>query len=201
MPFSKSLDPGGVSEMSWADAEWARARTCSKLHDFSLETVPCMPQCLHMIKLCRTLRFYVLELQYKSTVYLIICYHTLSIPFYFFPFTSFCVSKWVKRDLQVWSLEYFSHGPTYVLKFKQEIFSCTLFFSFFWPNKLVNMLFMLCVTPVVSLQMQLCSPLAIKIPFNEETNGNPSKVTWTAKNLMLVVTSYKLESNISVPTC
>lgn len=50
-------------------------------------------------------------------------------------------------------------------------------FFFFWPNKLVNMLFMLCVTPVVSLQMQLCSPLAIKIPFNEETNGNPSKAT------------------------
>lgn len=82
----------------------------------------------------------------------------------------------MKRDRQVWSLEYFSHGPTYVLKFKQEIFSCGLFF-FFWPNKLVNMLFMLCVTPVVSLQMQLCSPLAIKILFNEETNGNSSEVT------------------------
>lgn len=43
-----------------------------------------MPQCLHMIKLCRTLRFYVLELQYKSTVYLIMCYHTIY-SFLFFP--------------------------------------------------------------------------------------------------------------------
>lgn len=87
----------------------------------------------------------------------------------FFHFTSFSVCSWVKRE--VWSLEYFSHGPSYVLKFKQEIFSCAFFF---WPNKLVNMLFMLCVTPVVSSQMQLCSPLAIQILFHKETKAGSS---------------------------
>lgn len=73
-----------------------------------------------------------------------------------------------KRGLES---KYFPRGPSYVLKFKQEIFSCT----FFWPNKLVNMLFMLCVTPVVSSQMQLCSPLAIQILFHKETNAGNSR--------------------------
>lgn len=36
------------------------------------------------------------------------------------------------------------------------------------------MLFMLCVTPVVSSQMQLCSPLAIWILFHKETNAGNS---------------------------
>lgn len=54
---------------------------------------------------------------------------------------------------------------------------CALFFLLFiiiiiLPNKLVNMLFVLCVTPVVSLQMQLCSS-----SFNGETNGNSSEFT------------------------
>lgn len=36
------------------------------------------------------------------------------------------------------------------------------------------MLFMLCVTPVVSSQMQLCSPLAIQMLFHKETNASNS---------------------------
>lgn len=60
------------------------------------------------------------------------------------------------------------------------------------------MLFMLCVTPVVSLQMQLCSPLAIQLLFQKETNaGNPRSVGWTAKKLVLAGTNYKPESSIS----
>lgn len=63
------------------------------------------------------------------------------------------------------------------------------------------MRFMLCVTPVVSSQMQLCSPLAIQTLFHGETNaGNFGGVVWMAKKLVLAGTNYKPELNISVPT-
>lgn len=62
------------------------------------------------------------------------------------------------------------------------------------------MLFMLCVTPVVSSQMQLCSPLAIQMLFHKETNGGSScGVVWMAKKLSLADTSYEPESDILVP--
>lgn len=119
--------PSRSFRLRGGNAECATAQTCSKLHDFSPKTVPCIPQCLHVIKLCRTWMFYILELQHKSMAYLIMCCHALSIlSLFFFPLP-FSVCRWVKRE--VWSLEYFSHGPSYVLKFKQEVFSCTLFLA------------------------------------------------------------------------
>lgn len=63
------------------------------------------------------------------------------------------------------------------------------------------MLFMLCVTAVVSLQMQWCSPLAIQVLFYKETNaGSSGRVIWRGKQLVLAAISYKPESNISVLT-
>lgn len=55
------------------------------------------------------------------------------------------------------------------------------------------MFFMLCVTPVVSSQMQLCSTLAIQILFDKLVLTKQ-----TAKTLVLAGTNYKPRSNISV---
>lgn len=59
------------------------------------------------------------------------------------------------------------------------------------------MLFMLCVTPVVSLQMQLCSPIQI-LSHKEISAGKSGEIIWTAKMLVLAGTNSKPKSNISV---
>lgn len=111
-------------------------------------------------------------------------------PYIFSLYLFFCVHLDEKRGLES---RIFFTWPLYVLQFKQEIFSCT----FFWPNKLVNMLFMLCVTPVVSSQMS--SPLAIQFLFHKEISaGKSGEIIWRAKTLVVVGTNYKPKSNISV---
>lgn len=127
LPLCWSPDPAGV-QVDRTQHRVSKGSNMQQTHEFSLETVPFLPQCLHVIKLCRTWMFYILELQHNSVAYLIMCCHALSmLPFsFFFLFSSLSVCSWVKRAVR--SLEYFSHGSSYALKFKREIFSCTAFF-------------------------------------------------------------------------
>lgn len=121
-------------------------------------------------------------------------------PFCFSHFPSSSLCTWVKRFAGLKSRVFFTWSYICFKVQPRDLF--VLFFSCFFfliitivlPNKLVNMLFVLCVTPVVSLQMHLCSPF-----FNGETNGNSSEVTRAAMKLMLAVTNFNPESNIFVP--
>lgn len=58
---------------------------------------------------------------------------------------------------------------------------------------------MLCVTPILSSQMQLCSPLSIQILLDKEISaGKSGEIIWKAKKLVLAGTNYKCKSDISV---
>lgn len=50
------------------------------------------------------------------------------------------------------------------------------------------MLFMLCVTPILSSQMQLCSPLSIQILLDKEISaGKSGEIIWKARSWCLLV--------------
>lgn len=190
--------PSRSFRLRWANTECVMEQTCVQLSDFSLRTAPCIPQCLHVIKQCRTLVFYVLEHQYQSYIWLGVAMLYLFVPFCFSPFPSSSLCSWLKRFAGLKSRVFFTWSHICFKVQPRDLFVVFFFLLFIiiiiLPNKLVNMLFVLCVTPVVSLQMQLCSS-----SFNGETNGNSSEFTWTAAKLVLAVTNFNPESNIFVP--